>query len=1125
MTTYSVRTRLMIVAVMCTIAIAAVATLRSANSAAALSGNDPEKKSEPATATPTQRVELRRPAGPNAISGSKIVFGSSRNGGNHDIFVMDTNGANQTRLTTNAAYDDQPKWSPDGSKIVFMSNRDGNFEIYSMNADGSNQTRLTNALAADGFPAWSPDGTRIAFVRGDLRNPETFEIYVMNADGSNQTRLTNDSLVDGVPAWSPDGTKIAFMGGTNSVFNPNAFEIFVMNADGTNRTQLTSNSVADGQPSFSPDGSKILFAAGDALNPNAIEIFVMNANGTNRTQLTTNSVTDGFPAWSPDGSKIIFSAGSVNDETSVEIFSMDANGANRTQLTTNTNVDWFADWQAAPIPVNGKVTDIGGVGIPGVTLTITGAPNGFTSSTLTDNSGNYSLNNTFGGDTLTPSKTGYVFDPNAVIAVSSGGPVPITGTFNFIGGTAVYTLSGRIIDGTGAGIPNVLIMVTGSQQRTTQTDSNGNYSIFGLFAGGNYTIKPTLPGFVFNPPQVGFTNLPAGDRTVPTMVGTTNPYTITGQVKDNLNNNLSGVLMSLRRVGGTDGVATSTNASGNYTLTNVASEATYTLTPTKAGYSFSPASVTFATPSGNQTANFVATPFPTVQFNASNYDISEGGVSVVVTVTRSGDTTIASTVDFASTNGTASQLRDYEVASGTVTFDVGQTSRTFRVLIVDDVYAESSETVNLTLSNPTGATLGTQTTATVTILDNDSSGSTSPVSRQFVSNLVGAEEVPPTGNTVKGNGGIVQLSNDELTAKVSLLFSGLTGTETGAHVHAGAPGVNGPIIFPLPLGNPINNFVVSPTTQQVADLRTGQQYMNVHSSSFLNGEIRGQLLWNPTEEADFFVRQAYFDFLSRVPDSGGFDFWVGQITQCQSDVQCLRNKRIDVSNAFFYELEFQQTAAYVLRLYRGAYGNNQPFPNPNSDSGFPNEEKKMPSYAVFVADRARVIGGANLAQKQSDLATLFIARPEFITKYPLSLATADQFVDAVLATVLNDLGVNLSSQRTNLINLYNAGGSTSAGRAAVMYRLSDDNAGTNPIANQPLIDAEYNRTFVLGQYFGYLRRNPDISGFIFWLGQVNGAPLRDVPRQHAMVCSFITSGEYQLRFGPVASRNNNECPQ
>jgi len=506
-------------------------------------------------------------------------------------------------------------------------------------------------------------------------------------------------------------------------------------------------------------------------------------------------------------------------------------------------------------------------------------------------------------------------------------------------------------------------------------------------------------------------------------------------------------------------------------------------------------------------------------FSASNFNANEGDVFTTITVTRTGDLTGAATVDFASSNGSASQIRDYEVANGTLTFAASDSSKTFRILIVNDTFPESSETVNLNLSNPTNGILASPSTATVTIADNDSGGSTSPVSRQFVSNLVGADEVPATPNVVKGNGGIFQLSNDELSAKVSLLFSGLTGDETGAHVHAAAPGVNGPIIFPLPLGNPINNFVVNPTAQQVIDLRAGQQYMNVHSTGFQNGEVRGQLLWNPAEEADFFVRQAYFDFLSRVPDAGGFAFWQNEITQCQSDVQCLRNKRVDVSNAFFYELEFQQTAAYVLRLYRAAFGNNQPFPNPNPDANFPDEEKKLPSYAVFVADRARVIGGANLAQKQQDLANLFITRPEFTAKYPASLSTADQFVDAVLATIQSASGVNLTSQRANLITLFNSGG-----RGAVMYRLADDNT-SNPIANQPFIDAEYNRTFVLGQYFGYLRRNPDISGFLFWLGQVNGAPLRDVPKQHAMVCSFITSAEYQFRFGPVASRNNNECTQ
>ena len=300
------------------------------------------------TLNPT--AELYDPAASGSTGGPRIVFGSNRHGGNHDIYSMELDGSDQVRLTTSLAYDDQPKWSPDSSKIAFISDRDGHFEIYTMDANGGSQTRVTNSFAAAGFPAWSPDGTKIAFVRGDLRNPNTFEIYVVDANGSNLTRLTNDGFVDGVPAWSPDGTQIVFMSG-GSVFDPNSFEIYTMNAtDGGHRTRLTINTIADGQPSYSPDGTKILFASGDALNPNGIEIYVMNADGSNRVQLTSNSVTDGFPVWSFDGANIVFASGSVNDETSVELFMMNANGTSPARLTSNSELDWFPDWQRIATP-------------------------------------------------------------------------------------------------------------------------------------------------------------------------------------------------------------------------------------------------------------------------------------------------------------------------------------------------------------------------------------------------------------------------------------------------------------------------------------------------------------------------------------------------------------------------------------------------------------------------------------------------------------------------------------------------------------------------------------------------------------------------------------------------------
>ena len=280
---------------------------------------------------------------------------------------------------------------------------------------------------------------------------------------------------------------------------------------------------------------------------------------------------------------------------------------------------------------------------------------------------------------------------------------------------------------------------------------------------------------------------------------------------------------------------------------------------------------------------------------------------------------------------------------------------------------------------------------------------------------------------------------------------------------------------------------------------------------------------NAIDDARTFVTQQYRDFLNRDPDQSGLDYWTSQITNCGTDVLCIHHKRIDVSNAFFFEQEYQKTGAYTYRLYRIAFGNSQPSPNPDAANTslsdvLRGEAGKLPSYAVFKPDRA-AIDASNLAQSQLDLANAFVARPDFVAKYPASLATAQQFVDAVLATVNSDLGVDLSSQRTNLITLYGT-----LGRGGVMYRLADDSA-TNPISNGSLINAEYNRAFVYSQYSGYLRRDSDIRGFLFWLGQVSSGPLRDVNKQHAMVCSFITSAEYQLRFGSSVTRTNRDCSQ
>jgi hypothetical protein len=254
----------------------------------------------------------------------KIVFTSDRDG-NDEIYIMNSDGTGQTRLTMHAAEDSDPDLSADGAKIVFESKRDGNKNIFVMNANGTGLTRLTTNSASDSDPAWSPDGTKIAFVSNRNGNDE---IFVMNANGTSQTRLTFHSASDVNPAWSPDGTRIVFE--SNLDGNKN---IFAMNANGTGVTRLTTNSASDTSPAWSPDSTKIAFQSNRNGND---EIYVMNANGSNQVRLTNNSASDKKPAWSPDSTKIVFQSKRTGND---EIFVMSASGTGQTNLTNHLGDD------------------------------------------------------------------------------------------------------------------------------------------------------------------------------------------------------------------------------------------------------------------------------------------------------------------------------------------------------------------------------------------------------------------------------------------------------------------------------------------------------------------------------------------------------------------------------------------------------------------------------------------------------------------------------------------------------------------------------------------------------------------------------------------------------------------
>lgn len=280
-----------------------------------------------------------------AFSGKNglIVFESTRDGSFGQIYTINPDGTDVTRLTFTAAYDEYPEWSADGNKIVFSSTRDGNLEIYVMNADGSGQTNLTNNSGDDTTPTFSPDGTKIAFTSYRDGNQE---IYVMNADGTGQTNLTNNSSFDAQPAWSPDGTKIAFES------NRNGFpQIFVMTSDGTNITQLTTIS-SNGGADWSPDGTKIAYHSNRDCGGcgTYYDIYVMNADGTGQTRLAFDPVYATGPAWSPDGTKITFES---QRDGNYEVYMMNADGSGQMNLTNNAGVDFLADWQPQFYNFNG----------------------------------------------------------------------------------------------------------------------------------------------------------------------------------------------------------------------------------------------------------------------------------------------------------------------------------------------------------------------------------------------------------------------------------------------------------------------------------------------------------------------------------------------------------------------------------------------------------------------------------------------------------------------------------------------------------------------------------------------------------------------------------------------------
>jgi hypothetical protein len=425
------------------------------------------------------------------------------------------------------------------------------------------------------------------------------------------------------------------------------------------------------------------------------------------------------------------------------------------------------------------------------------------------------------------------------------------------------------------------------------------------------------------------------------------------------------------------------------------------------GATTGPISVTTTDGTANSSSSFVVNSLAPsfVQFSAVSYLVNEGTADVNVTVNRTGDTSTAANVTYATSdiaganncnvfNNVASSRCDYLTTLGTLRFAAGETSKTISLPIVDDAYAEGSESFTITLANPSGATLGSPATATITITDNDSS----------------------------------------------------TGT-------------------------------------------------------------------NPIDTAGFFVRQHYIDFLNREPDPGGLAFWTDQITSCGANAPCVEVKRINVSAAFYLSIEFQDTGYLVERLYKVSYGDAFSISNLG---GMHTLAVPIVRLNEFLSDTQQIgqnviVGQTGWEQalennKQAFTAE-FVQRPRFTSTYQTSISPAT-FVNALFT---NAGFAPTTDERLAAINEF--GSATTIADAAARARA------VRLVAENPTLKTlEFNRAFVLMQFFGYLRRNPndpqdtDYTGYDFWLGKLNQFNGNFVNAE--MVKAFITSTEYRQRFGP-----------
>lgn len=255
--------------------------------------------------TTTERDEVRADARVERDGHVRMVFEAGTYPADEHIYTMTVGDPGSVQqLTDEPGRQVIPRWSPDGTRIVYVSNQTGNWEIFVMNADGTGQHQVTDNPAYDGYASWSPDGNAIAFGSNrDGHNGRELAVYLMNADGSNVRRVSRLESMDAVPSFSPDGTKLTWVDMVCNSGGCGPSHVYIANLDGTGVRRLTQGNRNDWNPVFSPDGTKVAFMSGDIgdlirYGDAGWDVETVNVDGTGRKNLTgPNTTGEAAPAW------------------------------------------------------------------------------------------------------------------------------------------------------------------------------------------------------------------------------------------------------------------------------------------------------------------------------------------------------------------------------------------------------------------------------------------------------------------------------------------------------------------------------------------------------------------------------------------------------------------------------------------------------------------------------------------------------------------------------------------------------------------------------------------------------------------------------------------------------------